>query len=60
MKKEKEWDKVGKAAGLLLKMGTADHVRPKKPTKKDLNRRFLLGPDKKGNPEIIEVLQEEN
>ena len=55
VKKEKEWDKVEKAAGLLFKMGSVNHVRPKKPTKKDLNRRFLLESDGKGSPQIIEV-----
>ena len=55
MSKEKEWDKVEKAGRLLLGMGPADHVRPKKPTKKDLNRRFTLKSDGKGNPQIVEV-----
>ena len=54
-KKEKEWGKVEKAAGLLLGMGAVNHVRPKKPTKKDLNRRFLLKSDEKGNSKIVEV-----
>ena len=53
--KEKEWNKVEKAAGLLLGMGAVNHVRPKKPTKRDLNRRFKLKSDGKGNPRIVEV-----
>ena len=55
MKKEKEWGKVEKVAELLLGMGAVNHVRPKKPTKKDLNRRFLLKSDGKGNSKIVEV-----
>ena len=55
MNKEKEWGKVEKVAGLLLGMGAVNHIRPKKPTKKDLNRRFLLKSDGKGNSQIIEV-----
>lgn len=30
MDTKKEWDKVEKAAGLLLKMGDVNHMRPKR------------------------------
>ena len=38
--KEKEWDKVDQAAKLIFNMASAPHKRPKKPNKKDLNRKF--------------------
>ncbi len=55
MSKENEWDKVDKAASVLLGMDAVEHKRPPKPTKKDLNKKFTLKVDKKGKPEIREV-----
>ena len=55
MSKKDEWDKVDKAASVLLSMDAVEHKRPPKPTKKDLNRKFTMTTDKKGNPKITEV-----
>ena len=55
MSKKHEWDKVDKAASVLLGMDAVEHKKPPKPNKKDLNRRFTLEVDKKGNPKITEV-----
>ena len=52
--KEKEWDKVDQAAKLIFNMASVPHKRPKKPNKKDLNRKFSLKKDRKGNPKIVE------
>ncbi len=53
-KKEKE-QAIDKASKMLLKMGPVPHKRPKKPTKEELNKRFKLVVDPKGNPFIKEV-----
>ena len=50
--KEKE---VDTAASALLRMKEVRHERPTKPTKRDLNRRFKMKIDRKGNPTIVEV-----
>lgn len=55
MSKKDEWDEVDEAAKLLLGMGPVKHERPKKPKKEDLERRFSLQKDSKGNPKIVEV-----
>ena len=55
MSKKDEWDKVDKAASVLLGMDAVEHKRPRKPTKKDLNRKFTLSVDKKGITKITEV-----
>ena len=55
MSKKSEWDKVDKAASVLLGMDAVEHERPPKPTKKDLDRRFTLEVGKKGKPKITEV-----
>ena len=36
-------------------MDAVEHKRPPKPKKKDLNRKFTMRVDKKGNPKITEV-----
>ena len=48
-------DKLDKAAKALLNMGPVPHKRPPKPTKKDLERKFKLKIDRKGNPSMEEV-----
>ncbi len=53
--KEKEWDDVDKATKLLIGMRPVKHERSKKPKKEDLERRFSLRKDQKGNPKIVEV-----
>ncbi|MCY4261817.1 MAG: hypothetical protein OXC97_00630 [Candidatus Dadabacteria bacterium] len=53
--KKKEWDKVNQAAKLIFNMAAVSHKRPKKPNKQDLNRKFSLKKDRKGNPKIKEV-----
>lgn len=55
MSKKTEWDKVDEATRLLLGMGPVKQERPKKPKKEDLERRFSLRKDRKGNPKIVEV-----
>ena len=42
---QKKLDKVAKA---LMSMGPVKHQRPKKPTKKDLQRKFRMRVDQKG------------
>ena len=53
MSKEKE--KMEKGASALLRMGQASHKRPRKPTKRDLERGFKMMVDRKGNPRVVEV-----
>ena len=48
-------EKLDKAAKALLNMGTVKHKRIPKPTKRDLNRKFKLKVDRKGNPSMVEV-----
>ena len=55
MSKKSEWDKIDKAASVLLSMDAVEHERPPKPNKKDLNKRFKMNVDKEGNPKITEV-----
>ena len=55
MSKKDEWDKLDKAASVLLGMDSVEHKRPPKPTKKDLNKKFTLEIDEKGKPKITEV-----
>ena len=55
MSKKSEWDKVDKAASVLPSMDSVEHKRPRKPTKKDLDRKFTMSVDKKGKPKITEV-----
>ena len=55
MSKKHEWDKLDKATSVLLSMNAVEHERPRKPTKKDLNRRFTMTTDEKGRPKITEV-----
>ena len=55
MSKKSEWDSVDEATELLLRMNPVEHKRPRKPRKEDLERRFSLRKDQKGNPKIIEV-----
>ena len=45
----------GQSPSVLLSMDVVEHKRPQKPTKKDLNRKFTMTTDKKGNPKITEV-----
>ena len=47
--------KLDRAANALLGMKEVRHERPKKPTKGDLERRFKMKLDRKGNPSIVEV-----
>jgi hypothetical protein len=47
--------KLAKAAKALMSMGQVKHERPKKPTKRDMQRRFKLRVDRKGKPSITEV-----
>lgn len=46
---------LAKAAKTLMSMGPVNHERPKKPTKKDLQRKFKMRVDRKGKPSIQEV-----
>ena len=46
---------LDKAASALMKMGPVPHKRPGKPTKKDLERKFKMNVDRKGNPSLKEV-----
>ena len=55
MSEKNEWDNVDKAVRLFFGMGPVKHERPKKPKKEDLERRFSLRKDRKGNPKIVEV-----
>ncbi len=47
--------KLEKAAKILMSLGPVPHKRPPKPTKKDLQRKFKMRVDRKGNPSIEEV-----
>ena len=47
--------KLDRAANALLGMSETEHKRPSKPTKADLERRFRMKIDRKGNPSIVEV-----
>ena len=47
--------KLDRAANALLGMKEVRHERPTKPTKGDLDRRFKMKIDRKGNPSIVEV-----
>ena len=47
--------KLDRAANALLSMKEVRHERPKKPTKGDLERRFKMKLDRKGNPSIVEA-----
>ena len=47
--------KLDTAACALLRMKDAQHERPEKPTKRDLERRFKMKTDRKGNPSIVVV-----
>ena len=38
MSKKSKWDKLDKAASVLLGMDAVEHKRPRKPTKKDLKK----------------------
>ena len=46
---------IDKAASALMKMGSVEHKRPRKPTKKDLERKFKMEVDRKGKSTIQEV-----
>ena len=46
---------IDKAASALMKMGSVEHKRPRKPTKKDLERKFKMNVDSKGKPVIREA-----
>ena len=49
-------NKVEEAARVLFKMGPVRHKRsPKKPTKKEMERKFKMSVDRKGSPSIQEV-----
>ena len=43
---------LDKAAKALLKMGPVPHKRPRKPTKKDLERKYKMTYNRKGKPVI--------
>lgn len=55
MSKKGEWDKVDKATSVLLGMDAVEHKRPRKPAKKDLDRKFTMSVGEKGKPKITEV-----
>ena len=46
---------LDKAVKALMKMGPVAHKRTPKPAKKELNRKFKMQVDRKGNPTIQEV-----
>lgn len=46
---QKTLDKVAKG---LLKPNSVEHSRPKEPTKAELNQKFVMRLDRKGNPTI--------
>ena len=46
---------MDKAGSALMKMGPVPHKRPRKPTKKDLERKFKMNVDSEGKPTIKEV-----
>lgn len=52
MIKQKTLSKVAKG---LLKPNAVEHKRPKEPTKAELNKKFIMRLDRKGNPTIKEV-----
>ena len=43
------------AAAALFKMGNVPHKRPPKPSVKEMNRKFKMSTDRKGNPVIREA-----
>lgn len=43
------------AVRALLRMRNVPHVKPPAPTKEDLERKFVMRTDKRGNPYIKEV-----
>ncbi len=47
--------KLAKAGHALLSARGMNHKRPKKPTKRDLSRKFRLTVDRKGKPSMVEV-----
>ena len=47
--------KLAEAAKALMNMGPVKHQRPKKPTKKDLHRKFRMKLSPKGKPSVKEV-----
>ena len=47
--------KLDTAANALLRMKEVRHERPSKPTKADLEKRFKMKLDRKGNPSIVEA-----
>ena len=50
------WErKLEKAMRALLRMPGVKHTRPPAPTKEDLERKFVMRVDRKGNPTIKEV-----
>ena len=50
------WEKkLEKAVRALLRMPGVPHSRPPAPTKEDLERKFVMRIDRKGNPTIKEV-----
>ena len=53
---KKDQENLDNASRTLLKMGPVRHKRPpKKPTKKELERKFKMNVDQKGKPSIEEV-----
>lgn len=45
---------LDQAASALLKLGPVKHKRPAKPTKKEMERKFKMELDRRGNPVITE------
>ncbi|MCY3769935.1 MAG: hypothetical protein OXG56_11325 [Gammaproteobacteria bacterium] len=52
--------KLDQAIEGIMRMRSIPHKRPKKPTRKDLERRFKLKIDDKGKPVMQEVELDEN
>lgn len=46
---------LNKVAEGLLNLNAAEHKRPKEPTKVDLDKKFVLKADRKGNLAMHEV-----
>lgn len=46
---------LNKATKGLLKLNSVKHKRPKEPNKEELNKKFVMRLDRKGNPAIKEV-----
>ncbi len=42
-------------ANALLKPNATEHKRPKEPTKAELNKKFVMRLDRKGNPTMKEA-----